>query len=306
MKLNQISAGDAVTQSVVKAILENASVLQHAQFYSIVGSASYDRKTASATGGQFRSLDSDYPLNSVSPVFTNPALRILGDQVQVDQAHERRGTDVNSVRALELLNFAKNLGKQFQNYLFNGDSMTSSEQFDGLKVLVPSGQTLVASSNGLAVVTGSDNTARTAQQKFLELLDVLIEQTEGADLLVMDGKTLARLTTIASSQVTVSMNEFGKPVKHYNGVAITSAGYDKNGTRVIPHTETCGTSSATTSVYAMKFGAGTDYSIATNSGIEVKDLGVVGPFFTHKVEIDACPVLLNDKSVARLTGLIIS
>ena len=307
MKLNSISASDQVTQLVVNKMMEKSSVLRFAEFYSMNGSAEYARKAATATGGQFRSLDSDFPLNSVSPVFTNPALRILGDQVQVDQAHERRGYDISSVRATELLNFSANLGRQFQNYFFNGDSMTSSEQFDGLKVLAPSSQTLIASANGLSVDTGNSDTAKGKQQKFLELIDSLIESIDGgAEYLYMDGKTISRLTSIAREFISISKDEFGSLIRYYNGVPILPAGYDRSGNRIIPHTETTGTSSATTSIYAVRFGERSDVTIATNIGVEVSDLGIVGPFYTHKVELDAAPVVLNDKSIARLTGIIIS
>ncbi len=306
MKLNQISISDPETQSVVAKMMERSTVLQFAEFYSMSGNAEYARQAASASGGVFRQLDADFSPNIISPAYTNPALRILGDMVQVDQAHERRGSDVHSVRAAELLHFAGNLGKQFQNYFFNGDSSNYGDQFDGLKIITPQSQTLVASTNGLSVDTGNSDTAKTKQQKFLELIDVLIESVEGgAEVLFMDGKTLSRLSSIAREFLTTDKNSFGQPVRYYNGVPVVSSGYDKNGLRVIPHTESTGSATNTTSIYAARFGARADLSIATNIGVEVKDLGVVGAFYTHKVEMDAAPVLLNDKAVARLTGLII-
>ena len=44
-------------------------------------------------------------------------------------------------------------------------------------------------------------------------------------------------------------------------------------------------------------------SVATNIGVEVKDLGLVGVHYVHSVEFDADLVLLNDLSVARLEGI---
>jgi hypothetical protein len=307
MKLNQISANDEVTQLVVRKMMERSTVLQYAEFYSMSGNAEYARKAATATGGQFRALDADYPANTVSPEYTNPALRILGDQVQIDQAHERRGYDISSVRATELLNFAVNLGKQFQSYFFNGDSLSVSNQFDGLKVITPTAQTIVAAQNGLTIDTGNSDTAKSRQQKFLELLDTLIESVDGgAEVLFMDGRTLSRVNSIAREYITLQANKFGDPVRMYNGIPLIATGYDKTGARIIGHGESTGNVSTTTSVYAVRFGERADLTIATNIGVEVQDLGLVGPFYTHKVEMDAAPVLLNDKAVARLSGLIIS
>ena len=307
MKLQHISSSDSVTQSVVKKMIENSTALLFAEFYSMFGNAEYARKVASASGGQFRPLDADYPDNVTSPVFASPALKILGDHVQIDQAHERRGYDIGSVRASELLNFASNLGKQFQNYFFNGDSGTSTEEFDGIKKLISANQIITAATNGHTVSNGNTDTAKAGQQKFIELIEQLIESIDGgAQALFMDGKTLSRLSSIAREFFTIHINEYGRPVRYFNDIPVLNAGYDKSGNRVIPHTEVCGTSNLTTSIYAIRFGEKSNVSIATNIGVDVKDLGLVANNYVHKVELDAAPIVLNEKAIARLKGIIIA
>lgn len=307
MKLNQISAGDELTQLVVKKMTERANVLLFAEFYSIFGNAEYARKAATASGGTFRVLDADFPDNKITPTFASPALKILGDKVQVDQAHERRGYDIGSVRSTELLNFAANLGKQFQNYFFNGNSTDDEKQFDGLKKLIPGTQKITAATNGLSIDLGNSDAAKGRQQKFLELLDQLIGSIDGgAQVVFMDSKTLARLTTIAREFITTQVNQFGQPIKYFNDIPVLPAGYDNAGNRVIGHAETCGQGTDCTSIYAARFGEHADLSLATNCGVEVKDLQLVGSHFVHKVEMDIAAALLNDKSVGRLEGIIIS
>lgn len=302
MRLQQISANDTLTQQVVAQMISRATVLEFAEFYPIVGNADYARKAATASGGQFRALDADYPDNIITPAFANPTLKILGDKVQVDRAHERRGLDVASVRARELMNFAKNLGKQFQYYFFNG--VVSGTQFNGLKAIVPSGQKISSGTNGLSVPLGNDTTSKTAQQKFLELLNQLIQKVDGgAQVLYMNAYVLSRLTTIAREFIQWQANSFGQLIPYYNGIPLRDAGYDKTGALVIPQDETVGTSVDCTSVYAVRFGEASDLSVATNIGVEVKDLGLVGVHYTHSVEFDADLVLLNDLSVARLEGI---
>lgn len=302
MRLQQISAKDTITQQVVAQMIAGSTVLEFAEFYPIVGNADYARKAATASGGQFRALDSDYPENRITPQFANPTLKILGDKVQVDRAHERRGLDIPSVRARELMNFAKNLGKQFQKYFFNGQA--SSTEFNGLKAIIPSSQKITAANNGLSVPLGNSDTAKSAQQKFLELLDALIEKVDGgAQVLFMNGATLARLNAIAREYITTQRNEFGRIVPYYNDIPIRNIGYDKDGNLILDFNETVGTSTDCTSIYAVRFGEASDLSIATNIGVEVKDLGLVGVHYTHSVEFDADLVLLNDKAVARLEGI---
>jgi len=307
MLINEISANDTLTQAVVKRMIAGSTVLEYAQFYSISGNADYARKAPTASGGQFRALDNDYPANQITPQFANPALKILGDKVEVDRAHERRGADVAGVRAMELLNFAKNLGKQFQNYFFNGDSAVDAKQFDGLAKTVPSGQVLTAATNGLQVVRGNSDSAKAAQQQFLELLDELIEMVDGgAEVLFMDGKTWSRLNSIAREFITYQENNFGRKIPFYNNIPIRPTGYDKDGNRVITHSETVGTSTNCTSIYAVRFGEKADLTLVTNVGVEVKDLGLVGVHYTHSVELDTDLALLNPKAVARLQGIIVA
>lgn len=305
MKLNQISVGDAITQMVVRKMMENSTILPFAEFFPIVGNADYVRKAASASGGEFRALNSDYAANQITPTFATPTLKILGAKVELDKAHERRGADIPSVRASELLSFAENLGKQFQNYFING--AVSATQFDGLKAKTPAGQKITPATDGITITLGSDNAAKLSQQKFLEFLNQLIESvTMGAQLLVMDGRTLARLTTIAASMMAYQPNQFGVPVAFFNGIPVVAGGYDKDGTRILPHTETCGAGTTCTSIYAIRFGERSNLSLSTNVGVEVKDLGVVGVHYTHNVDFDCDLALLNDKAIARLEGIIIS
>lgn len=302
MKLQEISSKDALTQQVVARMIQYSTVLEFADFYPIVGNADYTRKAASATGGQFRALDSDYTTGPVNPAFANPTLKILGDKVKVDRAHERRGLDVASVRARELMSFAGNLGKQFQNYFFNGTG--TDDQFSGLKLIVPSSQKLSSGTNGFQVVLGNSDTAKKSQQQFLELLDNLIQMVDGgAQVIFMNGAVLSRLSSVAREQIDYQKNEFGQPVPYYNGIPIRNAGFDKDGNLVLPFDETQGTSTDCTSIYAVRFGEAADLTLATNIGVEVKDLGLVGVHYTHAVEFDVDLVLLNDKSVARLTGI---
>jgi len=305
MRLNQISAGDALTGKVVAAMMKVASLLGFVEFYSLVGNADYARKAATATGGKFRALDEDYAANQVTPQFANPTLTIFGDQVQVDRAHERRGADIPSVRATELLNFAKNLGKQFQYYFINGDSGADAKQFDGLKTMITAAHKVSGvPTNGLTVVLGNDSAAKTVQQQFLELIDELIGMVDGgADALIMDVKTRSRLTTIAREFVQMRPNEFGVPIPYYNEIPLIAAGYDAAGNKTIGHNETYGTNTSTTSIYAAKFGEKSDLTVATNVGVEVKDLGLVGVHYTHSVDLDVDLALLNDKAIAVLPGI---
>lgn len=307
MKLREISSSDPLTQQVIRQMSLYGTLLGFAEFYRMSGNADYLRRTATATGGRFRALDNDYPDNTVTPQYITPALKILGDKVMVDAAHERRGIDVASIRASELLNFAANLGKQFQNYFVNGSSAQDGNAFDGLKVLVTGSQKITADANGLAVDLGNTDAAKKKQQAFLELLDDLISRVDGgAELVLMDAKTLSRLSSIAADMITIEADEFGKPLSRFNGIPILPAGFDRSGNKILPHNETTGSASNCTSIYAMRFGERNNLTLPSNVGVEVRDLGRQGVHYIHSVEFDTALALANSKAAARLEGIIIS
>jgi hypothetical protein len=304
MRLNALNSNPLSLQ-VALAMMAAAPLLSIAEFYPIVGNAEYRRKAAAASGGEFRSLDGDFGDNSITPAYANPALKIFGDKIQVDKAHERRGMDVNSVRAAELAAFARNFGKNFQNYLVNG-AVATTGQFSGIKELVVADQKITAATNGLSVTNGNSDTAKTSQQKLIQLIDQLIVSIDGgAQFLLMDALTLSRLTSIARELVVTAPNEFGVLIRTFAGIPMINAGFTSAGVRVIGHAETCGTGTTCTSIYAGRFGEMSDLSIATNVGVDVVDKGLVGVFYEHHVDLDAAPVLLNDKALGRLEGIIL-
>lgn len=302
MKLTQISRQDTLVQSVIRQMMVFASVLEYAEWYQVVGNADNTRKTSSASGGQFRAANQDYPANPVTPDYASVVLKIFGDVVQVDKAFERRGLDLPSVRARDLMKFASNFGKNFQDKFFNGTG--TNNEVTGLKILVPGSQVITAGTNGFDVPLGNSDTAKTKQQKFLELLDQLIESVDGgAQVIFANTYLISRLNSIAREFIRYEVSEFGTRIPFYNNVPLLNAGFKPDGSLVIPNNETVGTANDCTSVYAVRFGEAQDLSLATNIGLDVVDQGLVGNFYVHRVEFDWENALLNPKAVARLKGI---
>ncbi len=74
---------------------------------------------------------------------------------------------------------------------------------------------------------------------------------------------------------TTERDDFGRPFLAYNGIPIYNAGNRADGTRILPQTETQGTATTASSIYAIKFsGTEADNGIAAlnNGGIDVRDL----------------------------------
>ncbi len=306
MRFAQISSNDALTQAFIAAMQTQSPVLTRAEFYSIVGNAEYARKAAATAGGAMRAIDSDHSGQTVTPSFIAPALKIMGDKVLVDVAHERRGADVPSVRAAELLSFGRNLGRVFNDQFVNGTGLTVYTS--GVKTLCVSGQKIYANSSSAALSIGMGNADATvtAQQALVEKLRELISMVRsgGTPYLILDSAWISRITTLGTNYVTITKDEFGKVFKYFDGVEMIDAGLTGAGAKVIAGDETHGTISGTChSIYAVAFGERSDLSIATNVGLEIIDRGMVGSQWVHNAEFDLATALFDDKAIAKLEGL---
>lgn len=307
MKLNEISKKDIKTAAFIRNMKKYCTILEYAEFYQIIGNSDMPRKKASASGGQFRAVNDNYPTNVTNPIFGSVNLKIFGDQVSVDKAHERRAFDIRSERTRQLINFAEEFGKNFQYEFFNAKSSGNYKAWNGLASIIPSSQVLIANNDGLVVQMGNSDQAALSKQLFLEKLRRLITMVDGgAQVLYMNEDVWTRLTTIAADYINWQANEFGTMIPYFGGVPIRAGGYSSNGNLVIPANEPFGEFNNATTIYAIRFGEKKDLTLATSNGLNVDDLGLVGNHYVDNIELDSDLCLLNNRAVAALKGIIIN
>jgi hypothetical protein len=319
MKITEISKGSSVdSETALQSLAVSEFVSQfplapYIEFYSINGNADTPRKvSAGITAGDTRIIGTDYTAKSDTPGFGAVALKIYGDKVKTDIAYQRRGTDIGSQRALDLANFSRSMGRYFMDSVIN-DAL-SVEKFSGIKEQIDalSRKEVYLTVNGGSVPTGNGNTEVKAQQAFREWLDAQINDIMGGpQILGMNGAMIARLESMGSNYVTFSnvQDIYGanQVVRSYKGIPIVNFGFKADGSGlVIPSTETEGTAVGTcTSIYLLRFGEMQDVTFATNVGLDVKDLGLIGTEYVTMVELDVDLAILNAKSVKRLSGIIL-
>lgn len=311
MFLQQISGGDQVTRMVVEEVRRHAPLLDFVHFFVEPGGAASMRKDADInTAAAFRAIGSDYGTNDVAPAYAAFALKVFGKTMRVDRAYEERGSDIPSEFKRQLKAFARTLGKNLQAYLLNGDHTVSALQFDGIKKAVSglaASQTMTAfGDNGLQIVTGSDNAAKKSHQQLIEALNALIALVDGgASALIMNAAVWSRLSTIARDNVSTTADEFGRPIFQFNGVPVVHAGYTYAGVDNLPLTETKGTSSDATTIYALRSEEAAYWSLmTTRSGLKVYDMKLVGNFYEQTVELQAdSGEPFNIRSLACLPGV---
>jgi hypothetical protein len=307
--LQEISASGRLNQSVVDIMVQEKPLIGQFEYYPHPGNADNPRKSSSADGGQYRSVNTDYPDNEVDPAFADLKLAILGDKVEVDVAHERRGFDIASVRTRDLRSFARGLSKFYlSEHIKGGGQGQSPIAINGLEGELPmsASQAIYAedNSNALVVESGNSDAARKSQDALKLKLHQLVRLVEGDPVLIMSDDMQAFVSSVFSDLVDPQEDNFGNLFESFRGTPMFTVGKDRSGNPILPEDENPGSITADTqSIYAVSYEEGEDLAMSTNVGVQVEDKGIVDSQYVHHVDFDTQQGVLNDEAVGRLAGV---
>lgn len=317
MLINEISTGGPNSQAefrelALATLYANFPLAMYAHFYSFAGNSDTPRKSGSEfDAGQTRTVATGYVAKERQPRFGSAVLKIYGDKVATDIANNRRGIDVPTQRIRDLEKFCASLGRYLMHALVNHDTGANGQHTNGLKALAEDiGENVaLGDGDGLALPRGNDNAAAMAFGRMTEELDHHIEDIDGGvDVILSNSTFISRLGTMGSRfvQTDTVQDIYGENqrVTTYKGIPLVNAGWrpDRGG-YVIGNDETVGTSTDCTSVYLVNYGEEEDVTIASNVGIDVIDLGHVEEKIKALVELDIDQVVLNERSLKRLSGV---
>jgi len=281
-------------RALIMAQLEQwCPLLPYMQFYQITGSADTPLKTSTATGGVERVVNTAFPDNVVDPEYGALSLKIFGGKIMVDDAHVRRHAGdpkvaLASLRLREINQFARRVGQNLMWAVVNNNSSGAPEKWDGILQQIPSGRT----------ASHSDTLSTDAKTKALieKMALGVAEVVGGGAFILADAQVIAKISSYASGVVQLGLNQLGQQVKLFQGeVPIITAGYNAAGTRVLPWTS--GTGSNATKIIIGRSSEAADIAFASNVGLVVKDIGMVDPHWTTKVEFDIDMDILSDESI---------
>jgi hypothetical protein len=221
-------------------------------------------------------------------------LRILIGDVDVDKFLNETMSDTEDQLGTQIALKAKAMARTFQGSMVNGDNVATPREFDGLRALTVSGQTMFAGADGGALnMTQLD-----------ELVDAV---PNGPDFLMMRSGTrrayVAQLRAAGGNNgAMIQHPNFDVPVLAHNGVPIVINDF-------LPANEVRGTSGATTaSVYAVRAneldGLHGLYG-GDAAGIRVEAIGTVQDKDATRTRLKwYCGMALKStRSVARLAGV---
>jgi hypothetical protein len=320
MLLNKASASDELTTMVVAELFKYCPALSYLHFFKEPGNGTTEPYGADVDGTfENRALGSAFGSATLAPAYGTFTLKIIGKTIQLDVAYEDRyfgnvaaaAAGIASEFSRQLKSWAENAGRNLMYKILNDTSATAN-QFNGIRKIIAdqvtagdSTRVISSGTNGHQIVLGSDNAATLSQQKFIEYLDQLIDSVDGgADYILMDNALLTRLSSVAKGLCTVSLNDWGAKVGDYNGTPIVPTSRNYDGTRIIPFTETVGTSTDCTSVFAVRSREKAGLTcMTTNSGLFVYPMKQVGNFYQVMPQLQMDMAALSKRCVAQLKGI---
>lgn len=297
-------------RGVVETFVQLSPVLDRLPLMDIEGNAYAYNEEAALPGVAFRSVNEAYVESTGTVNQKTESLVILGGDADVDRFIVQTRGNLNDQRAVQTRLKVKAASYKFQDTFFNGDVAVDTKAYDGLKKRLTGAQVLDLATNGAAI-----NTDDTTRHAFFDKLDELVAAVPGLD--GTNGAIYANSSIIGKVRSAgrrvggvdlVREDMTGKRIVTWNGIPMLDPGNNLAGTSILPQTETQGTDTASSSVYAVKFGEDeTDGGVTglTNGGVMVDDLGFLQsqPVYRTRIEFYCGLGVFGGKAAARLRGV---
>jgi hypothetical protein len=299
-------------RGVVETFVQASPVLDRLPLMPIEGNAYAYNEEATLPGVAFRAVNEAYTESTGTVNQKTESLVILGGDADVDRFIVQTRGNLNNQRAVQTALKVKAASYKFQDTFFNGDITVDTKAFDGLKKRLTGAQVISAGTNGIPIVGNGG----TDMHSFFDQLDALVAAVGGIDAsngaLYANSSLLAKIKSAGrrlGGTEMVKEDLTGKRVLQWNGIPVLDPGVNLAGTAILPQTETQGSSSIASSIYAVKFGQDeTDRGVTglTNGGVMVDDLGQLQsqPVYRTRIEFYCGLGVFGGKAAARLTGVL--
>lgn len=296
---------NTLARGVMETFVIESPVLDRLPLMNIEGNAYAYTKEATLPGVAFRSVNEAYVESTGTFNQATESLVILGGDADVDRFIVQTRGNLNDQRALQTRAKVKAAAYKFQDTFINGDVSVDTKAFDGLKKRLTGAQVIDAATNGMGPVAGG--------QDFFDALDALFAAVAGGpDVAYANRAVIAKVLSAGrrlGGVESVREDIGGKRAVMWNGVPIIDIGTTAAGVAIIPQTETQGSSSVSSSIYAVKFGQDEgDQAITglTNGGVQVMDLGQLQekPAYRTRIEFYCGLAAFGGAAAARLRGVL--
>jgi Major capsid protein GP7 len=288
---------DPLKRGVIEIFPRVSPVLERLPFFEVNGQAYKYNQEQTLPGVAFRGINQSY---TESTGVVNPAveaLYVLGGISYVDRALVKTQGNEANLRSIYDSLKAKSVSLTYTQKFFKGSNSTDPNEFDGLEERL-TGDQLIAQGG----TSGGDTLT-------LAKLDELIDAVQGGPDCIFLNKTMRRkISTLAraAGQATEPVNDaFGRQLQAYAGVPLAVVEEDKDGNAIFPFTEapSGGGASASTSIYACRFGVAEYVSGLQAGTMDVEDLGLNRTVYETLIEWLCGLMVGHPKAAARLYGI---
>lgn len=287
-------------RGVIEIFPRTSPVLERLPFMNVSSDSYKYNQEDTLPGISFRGVNQSYTESTgvINPQTEN--LYILGGISDVDRALVKTQGNIQNLRALYDGLKAKAAALKFTKTFFKGDNSSNKLEFDGLENRLTGDQIITQSG----AASGGDVLT-------LDLLDELLDAVQGgADVLFMN-KTMRRkvsaLVRTAGQAIETVNDSFGRQLTAYAGVPIAVIEDDEEGNTILDFDETNpgGGTAASTSIYAVRFGAMEWVSGLQVGTMDVIDMGLHSGGLAYRTLIEwICGMaVFHPKAAARLRGI---
>lgn len=303
---------DDLQRGVIETFVQVSPILDRIPLLTIEGNAYAYNEEDTLPGVAFRAVNGSYTESTGTVNQKTESLSILGGDADVDRFIVQTRGNLNDQRAVQTAMKVKAASYKFQDTFFNGDTGTDANAFDGLKTRLTGNQVIAAGTNGISVL-GSDDATK---QTFFDKLDELVAAVPGLDgsngAIYANRAIQAKIRSAGRRIGGVEMvreDLTSKRVLQWNGIPILDPGMTADGDDILPLSETQGTATKASSIYAVKWGQDEgDQAVTglTNGGVQVYDLGELQdkPAYRTRIEFYCGLAVFGGKGAARLTGIL--
>jgi HK97 family phage major capsid protein len=250
-------SNDMLQRGVIETIVKESSILTFLPFMEVTGTAiRYNRELTMPDASYYSAGDT---WTEATPTWSpaTATLTILGGDADVDNFLQATYADANDLEAEVIASRAKAVAHKFSDTFVNGDTSVDLKSFMGIHKLIPAGQTLSMGTNGGALT--------------LAKLDELIDAVKPGkpELLLMSKRTRRKLKDLrrtAGYMLETSIDQFGQMVETYDGIPLIVDDF-------VSDTQTVGSGSNCSTIYALKFGQGAGLLGLEHGGIQIERVG---------------------------------
>lgn len=316
----KVGMADHVDQTVIDTFQRSSLLLDKLTFDNAISPGTggstlaygYTQLKTPATAG-VRAINAEYTANEAKREKKTTQAVIMGGAFQVDRVLQNTSGAIDEL-AFQLEQKIKAVANEFHYLVINGKASGTAGAgkpdgtFDGLAKMLSGTSNEIASEVDVSTAALMTTNA----QAFLDEVDYLLSQVDGANMLMMNGKMLTKFRGIArrAGYYERTKDDAGRHIETYNGVPIVSLGKYYNGTASVDAVaDTAATASALgkSDIYAVSLGLDGFHGISpTGTGVVqsyMPDMEQPGAVKTGEVELVAGVVLKNTLKAGVLKGI---